>query len=99
MAFPDIRFNFIAGPIEVTVSTSSQTLAELGVTLDEATKRITLISQNMEQISWAYDTPAIDGTNKLPGLGLIEIDIDNNSGSKLEFIATGSIVMSVVQEG
>ncbi len=100
MALGAIRYNLIAGPDEVTVTGTSQTLAELGVILGSTILRLTLISTNLSGVSWANDKAAVDGVNPLPDLVMIEMEATRGTSEKLEFITDGTeIKVSVVQEG
>lgn len=98
--FPAQRYNIVAGPDEVTVDGTSKTLATLGITLDEHMKRLTLISSSLLEISWARGIAAVDGTNQLPDLGMIEMDVSLEDAGVLQFVTDGvSVALSIVQEG
>lgn len=92
-----LTYDLLAGPNEVTVTTSSLTLAELGLTPNASLRRITIMPKS-SGIYWANGA-ATAGVNPIPMPGL-EIDCTATSIGTREFIvASGTITMEVTQEG
>ena len=90
-------YNLLSGPDEVTVTTASHTLGELGISWNAGVKRVTLIPEAIG-ISWARGV-AVSGINPFPWAA-IEMDITYDRVKDLEFItASGIVAMTVVQEG
>ena len=88
--------NLLAGPDEITVTTTSQPLEDMGITLNSNLKRITLIPAGTG-IFWA-DGTAIGGVNPFPSGGM-EIECTSDKIATREFITSaGTVKMSVIQE-
>ncbi len=102
---PAIRYNYIAGPTEITITGTSATLAALmtaaGASIDASIQRITFLSSlNLRLVSWAGGVAAVDGVNQFPDLAITELDIGKVHADKLQFISNGtSVKISIVQEG
>ena len=89
--------DLLAGPDEVAVTNVSQTLAQLlGVALDTDIKSISLVIQTAG-VSWA-DGVAVAGVNNLPA-GILSIEGTKAQLDTRQFISTGSVNVSVIQEG
>lgn len=89
--------NLLAGPNEVEVTNESKTLEELGITLHDDLRCLTLIPVDVG-IFWASGA-AMAGANLFPSSGAA-ISIIKATASTLEFIvSSGTIKMQVVQEG
>lgn len=100
MGFLAPRYHLLAGPDEITITGTSKTLTELGITFDESLLRLTLLSSNLGSVSWANGKPAVAGVNTFPDLAGVEIDGQAGAFGALEFITDGAEVkVSVVQEG
>ena len=94
------RQHLLEGPDEITITGTSQTLEELGVTLNSAMVVLTLISGNMYLVSWAKGETAVDGTNPMPSFESLELKIYPDEAALLEFVTDGTEVkMSIMQEG
>lgn len=91
------RYTTFIGPDEIEVVTTSKTLEELGVTLYDDLRCLTLIPISAG-IFWA-DGEATAGVNPFPLKGA-EMKIAKTLAATREFIvSSGTIKMQVIQEG
>ena len=91
-------YNILAGPYQVTVTTTSKKLSELGVVWKSGLRRVTLIPAGTN-IYWANGGKAKSGVNLLP-LAALEIDCSKAVIEKFEFVMSSSTqTISVIQEG
>ena len=94
------RQHLLEGPDEITITGTSQTLEELGVTLNSAMVVLTLVSSSMYLVSWAKGKTAVDGINPMPSFEALELNIYPAEAALLEFVTDGTEVkMSIMQEG
>lgn len=92
------EYNILAGPNQVTVTTTSKKLSELGIVWKSGLRRITIIPQGTN-IYWSLGGKAKSGVNLLP-LAALEIDINKATAEKLQFVMSSSTQnMTIVQEG
>ncbi len=98
MAFGSQRYSIVAGPDEITITGESKTLEGHGLVFSQYVRRIALVSANMSSISWANGT-AVAGVNRLPDMGIIELESEKSLLAKFQFVTDGQeIKVSVVQE-
>ena len=88
--------SILAGPDEVEVITISKTLEELGITLHDDLKYLTLIPVSAG-IFWA-DGEATVGVNPFPSQGA-EIRITKSTGSTREFIVASNTITKICAIG
>lgn len=88
----------VAGPTKVTVTTSSQTLAELGVTLNAATRGLilTVPAAKAEVIRWNYGAATANSCPLMAGTS--EVEDDRDDLLSLEFITTSGTADMWVEE-
>lgn len=92
------EYNILAGPNQVTVTTTSKKLSELGIVWKNGLRRVTLIPEGTN-IYWANGGKAKSGVNLLP-LAALEIDCNKTVIEKFEFVMSSSIQsLTVIQEG
>ena len=91
------KHDLLGGPDYLTVTSVSKTLEELGVTLNAALTRITLLPDSVG-IYWK-DGVATSNDAPLPD-ACVEIDCTKSTIKTREFVtASGTIKMQFVQEG
>ena len=91
-------YNILTGPNQVTVTTTSKTLKDLGITWKGNLRRVTLIPEGTN-IYWANGGTAKSGVNLLP-LAALEIDCSKAVIEKFEFVMSSSTQsLTVIQEG
>jgi len=95
---PAVQCDLLAGPDEIEVSdTLSKTLEDLGITLDDNLKKITILPR-YAGVFWA-DGVAVEDICPLPAGG-VTIDCSKTTISTRQFITKNKpIKMSIVQEG
>ena len=100
----EAAYDVLAGPTEVSVTTTTATLAALlaaaspAGALDDGLHVLTLIIQGAG-VAWANGAAAVAATNDLSA-GTHELRIQADNAALLQFIcASGTVKMSVVQEG
>ncbi len=92
------KHDLLAGPDYKIVTTTSRTLEQMGVTLNAALTRVTLIPDSIG-IYWANGTATSTSSAKLPDAS-IEIDCSKDTIATREFVvASGTVKMMVMQEG
>jgi len=92
------EYNILAGPDQVTVTTTSKKLKDLGIVWKNGLRRLTLIPANTN-IYWSIGGKAKSGVNLFP-IAALEIDIDKVTAEKIQLVTSSSTVdMTVVQEG
>ena len=88
----------LLGLSTVTVEAASKTLAELGVTVHERIKRLTLVPA-AAGVFWARGAAATSDGPWLPAGG-VELAAEKAQADALQFLAAeGTAAMLVVQEG
>ena len=95
---PAVQCDLLAGPDEIEISvTESKTLVQMGITLNDSLKKITLLPR-YAGVFWA-DGIAIRDVCPLPAGG-VAIDCSKDTISTRQFISDKKpIKMSVIQEG
>lgn len=94
---PAVQCDLLAGPNEIEVSdTLSKTLEDMGITLDDNLKKITILPR-YAGVFWA-DGVAVEDVCPLPAGG-VTIDCSKATISTRQFIAKKPIKMTIVQEG
>lgn len=92
------EYNILAGPDEVTVTTTSKKLKDLGITWKSGLRRVTLIPANTN-IYWSIGGKAKSGVNLFP-IAALEMDISKDVAEKIQLVTSSSTVaMTVIQEG
>ena len=92
------EFNILAGPDQVTVTTTSKKLKDLGIVWKTDLRRVTLIPANTN-IYWANGGKAKSGVNLFP-IAAIAIDVSKAVIEKVQFMTSSTTVaMTVIQEG
>ncbi len=91
-------YSILAGPDQVTITTTSTKLSTLGIVFKDGLRRLTIIPEGTN-IYWSLGDTAKSGINLLP-LASLELDIVKSLAEKLEFVmSTSTENLTIVQEG
>ena len=91
-------YSILAGPDQVTITTTSTKLSTLGIVFKDGLRRLTIIPEGTN-IYWSLGDTAKSGINLLP-LAPLELDIVKSLAEKLEFVmSTSTENLTIVQEG
>ena len=91
-------YSILAGPDQVTITTTSTKLSTLGIVFKDDLRRLTIIPEGTN-IYWSLGDTAKSGINLLP-LASLELDIVKSLAEKLEFVmSTSTENLTIVQEG